>query len=320
VLLSRVAERVYWAGRYLERAEATARIVKAHTELYLDLPRSAGMGWAPLLAITGADHDFAELGSQPTEESVIAFLTFDARNCGSLMASLNRARENMRTTRGVFPREAWEILNDLFLTAAETSEDVVHRRERIRWMDHVIADCQRLGGLLEATMTRDEVLGFLRIGSHLERADMTTRVLDVQAGHLMADSDRLGAYRGVAWLGVLRSLAAHQAYRRRAPAGIQGPEVLRFLLQDHRFPRSVGHCLRELSSLLCELSDHETAVDACDAAQRMVDSAKVRTLAWDGLHDYVDTLQHHLGEVHQRLELTYFHRDPTRRSPMAASA
>lgn len=320
MLLSRVAERVYWAGRYLERAEATARIVKTHTEMYLDLPRSAGMTWAPLLAITGADHDFAELGNHPTEESVIAFLTFDGRNPGSLVASLNRARENMRTTRGVFPREAFEILNDLFLTAAETSEDVVHRRERIRWMDRVIADCQHLGGLLAGTMTRDEVLSFLRIGSHLERADMTTRVLDVRAGSLMAAGDRLGAYGEVAWMGVLKSVAAYQAYRRTVQAGIHGPEALRFLLQDPKFPRSVEHCLVEIATLLRDLSDHDAAVEACAAAQRMVESAKVRTLAWDGLHDYVDALQERIGAVHDELERTYFQRGPARRSPMAASA
>ncbi len=309
MLLSRVAESVYWAGRYLERVETTARIIKAHTELYLDLPKSVGMTWSPLLAVTGSEEDFAELYEDATEEQVIAFLTFDGRNPGSVVASLGRARENVRTTRAIFPREAWEVLNDLFLRAGETCEDVVHRWERIRWTDQVIADCHHLRGLLQGTMSRDDAAAFLDLGCHLERADLTTRVLDIRAGALLDAGDRLGPYTEVTWMGVLKSLSGHQMYRRKVQSRVQGPETLRFLLQDPQFPRSVEHCLVEVSRQLVGLANHEAPMAACVTARRTVEGARVRSLAWEGLREYVDLLQQEIAVVHDQLADTYFRVD-----------
>jgi uncharacterized alpha-E superfamily protein len=320
MLLSRVAESVYWAGRYLERVETTARIIHAHTELYLDLPRSVGMTWGPLLAVTGCEDDFAELYEEATEEQVMAFLTSDTRNPGSVIASLARARENVRTTRAIFPREAWEVLNDLFLRAGETCEDVVHRWERIRWTEQVIADCHHLQGLLHGTMSRDDAAAFVDLGCQLERADLTTRVLDIRAGALLDAGDRLGPYTEVTWMGVLKSLAAHQMYRRTVQARVQGPDALRFLLQDPQFPRSVDHCLVEVSRRLVGLSNHDGPMAACVTARRTVEAARVRSLAWDGLREYVDLLQLHIGAVHEQLADTYFRADrPVDRRALATA-
>src|ERR1700730_4566596 len=155
MLLSRVAEDAYWAGRYVERAEATARLIKVHTELFLDLPKSAGGGGSPLLAGAGARAALAGRHQSPTEEEVVTFLAIDPDNPSSVLASLAQARANFRVTRAVLPRSSWEVLNGLFLWAIDTPADAVDRRTRLGWMDQVVGQCQLLTGLLARTMWHD---------------------------------------------------------------------------------------------------------------------------------------------------------------------
>jgi len=317
MLLSRVAEAVYWAGRYVERAETTSRIVKVQTELYLDLPRSAGLDWAPLLAVTGSADGFAE-GAELNEEQVIEFLLADPDNRGSVIASLGQARENMRTTRSVFPREAWEALNELYHWTRDTCDDAVPRRSRLQWTEHVMAECQRLIGILAGTMTHDAAYSFMRIGRHVERADMTSRVLDVQAGTLLAQAEG-EPYADLTWMAVLKSVAGYQMYRRSVQSGVQGPEVLRFLLQDTLFPRSVQHCLYEIARDLLVLSHNDAVMGSCARAQLYVEQARVRSLAWDGLSPYVDGLEVHLDSLHASLSDTYFQVQP-QSTPLARAS
>ena len=329
MLLSRVAESVYWSGRYLERAEGTARMIKIHTELFLDLPRSAGIGWSPLLAITGSTADFDDHYGQrdahgntaeasgpvhlpasgsAAEEDVIRFLATDPNNPASIISSLSAARANFRVTRAVFPGSSWEILNALFLWNVEARTLAVDRRTRLAWMDRVIRDCQTLRGLLSSTMSHDAAYSFLEIGRAIEIADLTTRVLDVQAGVLMSSPGAMGAarYSDITWMSVLKSLAAHQMFRRTVRGGVSGPEALRFLLRDPQFPRSVEHSLTRISRSLLELPRYDEAMAGCAEVQKMLVDADVADLAMSGLHEYVDEVQLGIAALHEALTTTYF--------------
>jgi uncharacterized alpha-E superfamily protein len=307
LLLSRVAESVYWTGRYLERAESTARIVKVHTHLFVDLPKSAGLGWAPLLATTGSAAAFDDHHRRLDEELVVGFLLTDHRNPSSVLSSLEQARDAVRLTRALFPREAWEALNDLYLLATETCEHAIDRRRRLRWADEVINGCQRITGTLAGTMCHDAAYSFMRIGRHLERADMTTRVLDVRAGMLLDEpNQQLRPYTDLLWMSVLKSLSAHQMYRRSVLTRVKGSEVLKFLLRDEQCPRSVDHCLTEISRCLLELPHHEAAMQVCAEIERKLVTPRVTSLAWEGLHEFVDELQLQLIELHERTAATYF--------------
>ena len=311
LLLSRVAEAVYWSGRYLERTEATARLVKIHTELMLDLPRAAGLTWSPLLAVTGSKASFDEHYDEQSEDNIISFLTVDANGQDSILASLTSARNNFRVTRNVLPASAWEQLNQLYLWVAQSRSQAVDRRTRLAWMDRVIRDCQLLRGLLAGTMSHDAAYSFLEVGSLLERADMTSRVLDVQAG-VLASGVPTGsvlaadAYGDVTWMAVLRSVSAQQMFRRAVRTGISGPEALRFLLRDAQFPRSVEHCLIGISRALMELPRYELAMAGCADVQQLLETADVGALVSKGLHDYVDQLQIGIGWLHDALTVTYF--------------
>jgi uncharacterized alpha-E superfamily protein len=307
MLLSRVAEGVYWAGRYAERAEATARLVKVHTELFLDLPKSAGVGWSPLLAVTGSGDAFSTQYSDAAEDEVVAFLAVDADNPSSVIASLARTRANLRVTRTVLPRSSWEVLNGLFLWAVDTSPQAVDRRTRIAWMDHIVRQCQLFTGSLAGTMCHDESYSFLEIGRFIDRADMTTRVLDVQAGILVGQgAATVRPYADITWMNVLNSLASRQMFLQHCRSGASGPEALRFLLKDPRFPRSVEHCLTAVSRCLLELPAHSEPMAGCAAVQSQLEDADVAQLAQSGLHEFADGLQQGLGRLHDLVTETYF--------------
>lgn len=305
MLLSRVAENAYWAGRYLERAEANARLVKAHTELYVDLPRSAGLTWAPLLTVTGSDDDYLRLHEHPTEEAVVSFLLSDPTHPGSVVASVAQAREDLRVTRSMVPRRTWETLNELFLWVRETRRDGIQRRTRLAWCEEVIRRCHLVAGSAYATMTRDEAYSFLEIGRFVERADMTTRVLDVEADILLGE-EGLRPYTDVTWLAVLRSLGAEQMYRRATGGVVSGAGAIRFLLLDPAFPRSVEHGLIGVSRRLLELPRREAPMARCAAVEERLDRIEAATRSARALRELVDDLQVGLDHLHDSLRETYF--------------
>jgi uncharacterized alpha-E superfamily protein len=320
MLLSRVAESVYWAGRYLERAEATARLVRTHTELYLDLPRSAGVTWAPLLAVTGSSRACAERYGDEAEDHVVRFLTADLSHSGSIVASLSSARDNFRVTRAVFPKTCWEMLNRLHNWASDTAGDGVDRRTRIDWMDSVIHQTQQLGGLLAGTMSHDHAYSFLEVGRMIERADMTTRVLDVQGTILLGEvPDNLLPYADVVWMHALRSLSAHQMFRRAVGRGVSGPAAIGFLLRDEQFPRSVEHCLTAISRELLELPRYELPMSGCAMVQEVLEDAEFDALAMAGLREFMDGVQVGLASLHDLVAQTYFQNAATPTSLLATA-
>ncbi len=319
MLLCRLADAIFWAGRYLERTEGTARIVATHTDLFLDLPKAAGLTWAPLLAVAGVAEDFDAHHLVRSEEDVVRFLLADPQNPGALLSSLALARENVRRTRALFPREAWEILTVLHHDAEEARHGTASRSTRQAWLASVLASCQQLAGTLEGAMIDDEARAFFRLGQCIERADMTTRVLDVRAGMLLDAEPAISPYADVLWTGVLRAVGADHAYRRRVSARVKGSEVLAFLLRDPSFPRSVAHCLGTIDGLAATLPPSVEVTLAVAQATRLVEEASVRSLVWDGLHEYVDDVQQAVHGIHDALDRSYFRRGlpVTRAEPMA---
>jgi len=326
MLLARMAEAVYWAGRHLERAEGTARIVQVHTDAHVDLPVGEDVGWEPLVSIVGVDSEFAERyqGAEDAddvraaEEDVVEFLLHGEDNGTSILASLTAARVNLRTARPVVPREAWEACNNLWLDSSDHLRETATREGRVRWLRRVIAGCQAVHGILLGGMSRDEAMSFLVLGVNIERADLTTRVLDVRSDSLRprgADDP----YDVVHWMAVLRSLAAYQPFRRAMPARPQGGSTLRFLLQDDRFPRAVGACLTDARAHLKSLPRSERAQEACQDASILVASASATGLAADGLSDFLDDVELALIEIHQRVDDTYFRPCPVGWEPATAT-
>ena len=305
ILLSRVAESAYWAGRYLERAEGTSRLISAHSDLMVDLPADASTGWSALLAVLGVDGDDCATPGLG-EEAVVHHLVAETDNPSSVRSAIVAAHANLRVMRAVVPAEAAEVLIELHADVAATAPCAVDRRERRRWLTSVIRSCQTLAGIFSETMTHDDVFCFFTIGRQLERADLTTRVLDVQAELLTNGADGpLEPYLDICWFAALRSVSALQAFRRTGAVS-SVDRMVAFLLRDPRCPRSVEACLIEASRRLLEIPGHEPAMAAAAAAQQLLGETDIDAVVHGGLHQFVDELQRDFGEIHQLIESSWF--------------
>jgi uncharacterized alpha-E superfamily protein len=306
-MLSRVAESIYWMARYIERAENSARLVNVNANLLLDLPTRMTLGWRPLIDISGSKRLFADMYEEASERNVVRFLIADADNPGSLLSSLHTARENARTIRDIIPREGWELVNELYLNAKGTVGSGIGRKNRFEFLNHIIGRTQQMTGLLAGTMLNDQGYDFLRMGRNLERGDMTSRIIDVRSGNLLPkETEELVPYENAQWMSVLQSLSGYQAYRQKVQGAIRRQHVLRFLLQDLQFPRSFGHCVREVEACLKRLPRNREPLHAVKLAGQAAKRARPAAMTPRELHKFIDGLQRELGNVHAAIQSTYF--------------
>jgi uncharacterized alpha-E superfamily protein len=303
-LLSRVADRLYWAARYLERAEDSARVLRAYGDVLADLPHSA-YRWSPLVSISGGGVVLPVVTGSD-EQQVAHFLIADRDHPDSICNAVDAARENLRTCREVLPREAWQTVNDLSIYVRGAAVTSVDRRRRERFLSRVIDESRRLDGVMQSSMTRDESYEIWRLGRYIERADMTTRVLGVRAATLLElPPGAVDEFAEVQWMGVLRSLSALQMYERATRGPISGPAVVRFLLYEHRFPRSVAGCLGEMRGSILRLPGYSTVLGAVEAADRQL--RRSRPAADDGaaLDAAMEDVQVALARLDQAMHAQY---------------
>lgn len=314
-MLSRVAERMYWTSRYVERAQNTARMLRAVSHISLDAPHAGPSWWRIVLEILGLEDAYMESVDGIDERQVVRFLLADETNPSSIISCISHARESARTTREILPTEAWEEINDLYWYARDQAAKSVARNSRNRFISDVIGSSQKWNGLLAGTMSHDAAYTFMRLGRNIERADMTTRILDLGAAgeehiaELASSPDRVGPIANSLWMGVLLCLSAYQMYHQHVQTRVSGPDVVRFLLADEYFPRSVLYCLTEVKSWLGRMPRHElpqsTTVDILAQVQR----AQSRRFARRGLPQYrryIDNIQERLGRLHQHTAQCWF--------------
>ncbi|MGJ8687041.1 MAG: alpha-E domain-containing protein, partial [Spongiibacteraceae bacterium] len=246
-MLSRVAERVYWFARYLERVENTARLLNVYTSLLLDLPGETGISWYNLIIASGTRSAFDKRFQNRDERNVVKYLLSDEENTSSMLSSISMMRENIRTTRDVVPPESWELVNELSIYFDDNMQQGINRRNRRQFLEEVIKCCQQINGLISGTMSHDAAWQMLRLGRNLERADMTSRIVEAGAQMLPEMAEEEYSYViDVVWGSVLRSLNAYQPYRRTMKVAVTGEDVVSFLQADKHFPRSIAYCLRNM--------------------------------------------------------------------------
>jgi uncharacterized alpha-E superfamily protein len=304
-LLSRVAERIYWSARYLERAETTSRLARVYGNLLLDLPRQAGLKWDLLIRITGCAELYRELNPNPGPDTAERFFVADRLNPSSVRSSLLQARENLRTTRDNLPSEAWRSVNELCMYVGEELDAVTSHRRRYGIHSRVVEGCQQISGLLHDTMSHDSGYQFFRIGRGVERADMTTRIIDVAAATLLGRDD-LARFDNTLWMAVLQSLSAYQMYRQRVRRRIDAADVIAYLLKDDQFPRAFAFSLRELGSALAVLPRNAEPHKSLGGLRRMLAQLGVSGLDIAALHQWIDDAQRELGVLHELVHRTWF--------------
>ena len=306
-MLSRVAETLYWLARYIERAENTARLLRVNAQLVMDTPRGVTPGWDALIGIVGLEREFSECCSEPSERNVVKYLIGTIDNPGSILGALREARDNARTVREILPRSAWEVINELYLYAREHAQQGVSKKGRDEYLEQIIGGSQRLGGLFGSVMYRDEGVHFLRIGRNLERADMTTRILDVRSTDLF-DEEQIESRTldALQWISVLKSMSGYQIYRRTVQSRVRRSPALRFLLRDPHFPRSVIHCLYVAEESVGGFGTGDGVMRKLRGVARKVTRLDTDHLSQQALHDALDNIQLGIMQVHDALARTYF--------------
>jgi uncharacterized alpha-E superfamily protein len=302
-MLSRVADAIYWASRYVERAENVARFVNVNLDLMLDSPAASRPSWQPLVQTTGDQTWFEKHYSNFSPENVTRFLTFDRSYPNSISSSVASARENARTVREVISREMWEELNALFLMVRDASKQERSPEAMADFYDRVRSAGIHYAGATDATLSHGEAWHFSRLGRMLERADKTSRILDVKYFVLLPELRDIGStVDQVGWTALLNSASALQMYRQQHQV-IAPTSVAKFLLLDAHFPRSIRHCVHRMQESLHDITGTPIGSYTTEAERLMgtlrsdLDYAEIDRIMEIGLHEYLDKLQHTMNRI-----------------------
>jgi len=311
-MLSRVANSVYWLSRYVERAENVARFIDVNYNLTLGETDTLANQWAPLVYTTGDQIPYEERYGEPTQENVLKFLSFDEQNPNSIITCVSLARENARTIREIIPTVVWEQLNQFYfmVRSAAGNPSVLDQPqefcERVRLASHLLV------GATDATMSHGEGWHFSRAGRLIERADKTSRIVDVQYYILLPDARDVGsALDVVRWSALLRSASALAMYRRQY-GKITPSRVADFLILDTQFPRAMHFCLRKAQESLRYITGSTPGTFQNLAEQRMgllcsnMDYTSVDDIIELGLHQYIDGFQKQLNQVGKAIQDVFF--------------
>jgi uncharacterized alpha-E superfamily protein len=309
-MLSRVADALFWMSRYLERAEHVARLLDVSFHLELDLHGVlAGAREQETAALVGIIQ--APLPEEaPSDGTALHdWLTFDLDNPNSIMACVNKARNNARSVRGTIAPAVWRELNKLFWQLKDPDFIARAQGSPHDFFGAVETGCHLFQGLCDATMMHDEGWRFIQLGKFLERAFLTLRILDVKCRQLERTSDAVNLpLAHLQWAAVLKSCLAYEAYQRLYISRVEPERVVEFLLVHPQFPRSVRFCLEEAAQVLALLEGPE----ADGRAERFLGRAlsELRFLDLEevlhgGLHPFLDTALQRCAQVGQAIQEQY---------------
>jgi uncharacterized alpha-E superfamily protein len=311
-MLSRVAESLYWMSRYIERAENLARFIDVNLHLILDIPIRMRQQWDPLITVTGDGDTFAERYEEANLDTVIEFLTFDKEYANSILSCLISARENARSIREVISSEMWESINDFYLLVASKSSRADALDNPHTFFSKIKMGSQKFIGISEVTMSHGEGWHFLQLGSLIERADKTSRILDVKYFILLPGAEYIGTpYDNIQWTAVLKSASALEMYRKRFHRIIPS-QVADFLIFDGDFPRAIRYCVVNADESLHIITGSQPGTFLNEAERRLgrlraeIDYSTVDEVLDIGLHQYLDSFQAKLNIVDNAIFNTFF--------------
>jgi uncharacterized alpha-E superfamily protein len=311
-MLSRVASSIYWLNRYVERAENYARFIEVILNLSLDLPRDTAEQWEPLVATTGDHEAFLSRQKKATKENVIHFLVADSTNPNSILSCLTAARENARSIREIISTDMWEQVNRFYLMVTQAVAYGMSSHNLQPFLADVKAASHLLLGITDATMSHGEGWHFAQLGRLLERADKTSRILDVKYFILLPTATEVGTpFDIIQWSALLKSASALEMYYKRY-GRIAPNDVAAFLILDPTFPRAIRYCLIKGEDSLHAISGSEHGSYQNPAEKRLgrlraeLDFADIEDCISAGLHEFVDRFQTELNHVGDAVFETFF--------------
>ncbi len=301
-LLSRVADAVYWMARYIERAENVARYIGVNLNLQLDLPLDPAHQWQPLIDTSGDTEAFQKRYGEATQARVIEFLAYDVENPNSITSCLRSARENARSVRETISSEMWAQVNQMYLQI-QSQRSMPEPERLLDAFREIRLGCHLFQGVTDSTMTHNEPWHFLRLGRKLERADKTSRILDVKYFMLLPSAKDVGTpYDDIHWAAVLKSVSGFEMYRKKY-GRITPRDVVDFLVMDRDFPRAVHYCIGSANESLHAISGTAIGYYQYRSEQLMgqlraeLDYASTDAVIAGGLHEYLDALQRKMNLI-----------------------
>src|ERR1700733_11171095 len=320
-MLSRVADSLYWMSRYAERGENIARILDVNLQLMLDLPKldpeEQKALWGPVLRSTGDHEDFYKHYKETTSENVIDFLTLHAKNSNSIVNCITTARENARHVREQISLEMWEEINRTYLWMKGQTLKKIQKQGPYEFFTAVKNASHLFQGITDGTMTHGEDWDFIQIGKYLERADMTTRILDANDEIFIKTPTKTPHPGGtLQWSAILRSCSSHDAYRKFYVAQVEPDKVVEFLILNEFFPRSIRFCVGALDVALRRISgcqEERFTNQAEKLSGRLVaelNYSALEDIKTVGMHQYMDELQIKLNAIGEAIFQTYLFSPP----------
>jgi uncharacterized alpha-E superfamily protein len=309
-MLSRVAETIFWMNRYMERAGNMARVMDVNFRLMLDLPSGCSVQWDALVRTTGDYDDFMERYGAATRENVIRFLTFDADNANSVLSCIRVARENARSVREIISSDVWEQLNRFYFYVSEAATKRLESPED--FFNETRLAVNLFVGLLHTTMSHGPAWHFARLGRVLERADQTSRILDVKYFILLPSLDDVGTpLDEIQWTAVLGSASALEAYRQKY-GRVASKRAVEFLILDRDFPRAIHYCLIAADRSLHAITGTPGDTFNTPAERRLgqlraeFDFTPIADIIGSGLHEYLDSFQTKLNVLGAAIHESFF--------------
>ena len=310
-MLSRVADSIFWMARYVERAENVARFIDVNINLTLDLGAELASQCDPLVTTTGDFQRFAKKYGPATRENVLRFLTFDLENPNSILSCLTAARENARSARETISSDMWEELNRFYLLARDAVRAGVPQGD-YEFYAQVKRASHLLIGVTDATMSHGEGWHFARMGRLIERADKTSRLVDVKYFILLPSASAVGNTLDLAqWSAMLRSASALEMYR-RFRGRIAPTPVVDFLLLDRDFPRSLRHCVSGAEQSLHAITGTPAGSFGNTAEQELgrlradLEFTSIDDIIGRGMHEFIDGFQTRLNAAGERIYTCFF--------------
>ncbi|MEY2542383.1 MAG: hypothetical protein QOI22_1985 [Verrucomicrobiota bacterium] len=315
-MLSRVADSLYWMSRYIERAENNARLADVNLQFLVDLANQpqadTQQQWNPIISSLEENELFASLYDKLNGKAAIDFVSLQRKNPNSIYSCLSLARENARTTREQISSEMWEQINRLYLFVKSDSGKKLLRSSPFEFFKRITVGSHLFQGITDATMTHGEGWDFILIGKLLERADCTSRILDLKYHILLPSGEKVGGnIDTIQWMAVLKSCSALEAFRKIYVGQVAPWKVAEFIITHSAFPRSIRFSVDCFDAALHHISGSAESKYANEAERLSgrlrsdLDYVTIGDIFNFGLHEYLEQIQKRLVEISAAMHSTY---------------
>lgn len=309
-MLGKTANGLYWMSRYLERAENTSRLVETGQRIGLTRLGHDDDEWASVMRSASVLAGYEVHHDEVTKDAAINWMLREKANPASVLSTISEARQNARMVRTALTHEVWEAINGCYMAVKDALARKVSERDLPAVLGLIRQRTALVRGATHGTMLRNDIYDFTRLGTFLERADATARILDVKYYVLLPSAFAVGSsIDNVHWETILRSVSARGGFRMAYGSQVNARDIAQFLILDKRMPRSLNFCATKIHNNLSYLgADYDTPPQSSLMAQALVDrfmNHDIEAVFDYGLHEYIQTVLSMLSKLGQQIEKDY---------------